>query len=67
MNSNIPILKIHPKDNIAVALENLNKGYQVQLDGTSFKLEEAIPLKHKFACEAFTEKDSIYIDRKSVV
>ena len=46
---------------MAVALDNLGKGYQIQLDGASFKLEEAIPLKHKFACEAFTEQDSIYM------
>lgn len=61
MTTRNPFLKINPKDNVAVALDNLSKGYQIQLDGASFKLEEAIPLKHKFACEAFTEQDSIYM------
>ncbi len=61
MNTRTPILKIHPKDNVAVALDNLNKGYQVHIEGSSFKLVEAIPLKHKFAIKDFKPHDSIYM------
>lgn len=61
MNTRAPILRIHSKDNVAVALDNLNKGHQVQLDGSSFKLAEAIPLKHKFATTDFKPHDFIYM------
>ncbi|MDG1761658.1 MAG: altronate dehydratase family protein [Flavobacteriaceae bacterium] len=61
MNTRAPILKIHPKDNVAVALDNLNKGYQVHLEGSSFQLVEAIPLKHKFSTKDFKPHDSIYM------
>ncbi|MDA9843950.1 altronate dehydratase family protein [Flavobacteriaceae bacterium] len=61
MNTRAPILKIHPKDNVAVALDNLNKGYQVHLEGSSFQLVEAIPLKHKFSTQDFKPHDSIYM------
>lgn len=61
MNTRAPILKIHHKDNVAVALDNLNKGYQVQFEESSFQLVEAIPLKHKFAITDFKPHDSIYM------
>ena len=61
MNTRAPILKIHLKDNVAVALDNLNKGYQVHLEGSSFQLVEAIPLKHKFSTQDFKPHDSIYM------
>ncbi len=42
------ILKVHPKDNVIVALQNLNKGETVSLDGVDYVLQEDIPAKHKF-------------------
>ena len=61
MNLESSILKINPKDNVAVALDNLNKGYEVQLDNISFKLVDEIPLKHKFACIDFKPGDAIHM------
>ena len=61
MNLESSILKINPKDNVAVALDNLNKGYEVQLDNSSFKLVDEIALKHKFACIDFKPGDPIYM------
>jgi altronate hydrolase len=61
MNSNIPILKIHPKDNIAVALEDLSKGFQIDLDGNKYPLVDDISIKHKFACKDFQPQDPIYM------
>ena len=61
MNLESSILKINPKDNVAVALDNLNKGYEVQLDNSSFKLVDEIALKHKFACIDFKPGDAIYM------
>ena len=61
MNLESSILKINPKDNVAVALDNLNKGYEVQLDNSSFKLVDEIALKHKFACIDFKPGDPVYM------
>lgn len=61
MNSKSSILKINPRDNVAVALDNLVKGYEVQLDNNTFKLIDEIGLKHKFACIDFKPKDTIYM------
>ena len=61
MNLESSILKINPKDNVAVALDNLNKGYEVQLDNSSFELVDEIALKHKFACIDFKPGDPVYM------
>ncbi len=61
MNSRAPILKIHPKDNVAVALDNLKKGYTIQLENVSFDLVDPISLKHKFALVEFQPSDPIYM------
>ena len=42
------ILKVHPDDNVIVALRDLKKGEAVQLNGHSYTLAEDIPAKHKF-------------------
>jgi altronate hydrolase len=61
MNSRAPILKIHPKDNVVVALDNLKKGYTIQLENVSFDLVDPILLKHKFALVEFQPSDPIYM------
>jgi altronate hydrolase len=43
------VLKVHPKDNVIVALTNLHAGEKVYLDGTEHILLENIAAKHKFA------------------
>lgn len=42
------VLKIHPADNVLVALTDLKAGEQISYNGTSTTLEENIPAKHKF-------------------
>ncbi len=42
------ILKIHPADNVLVALTDLKAGEKISFNGTSFTLSENIPAKHKF-------------------
>ena len=61
MNLKSSILRINPSDNVAVALDKLNKGYEVQLDNTTFKLVDDIPQKHKIACKDFKPKDGVYM------
>ena len=42
------ILKVHPADNVLVALTDLQAGEEVQYDGGTYKLIDLIPAKHKF-------------------
>ncbi|MGH7237796.1 MAG: UxaA family hydrolase, partial [Candidatus Saccharimonadales bacterium] len=43
------ITKIHPKDNVMVALTDLNAGEEVVYNTKSYHVAEFIPAKHKFA------------------
>src|SRR6187549_903729 len=42
------VLKVHPKDNVIVALTNLKKGETISLEGADYLIKEDIPAKHKF-------------------
>ncbi len=42
------ILKIHPGDNMLVALTDLNEGETVSYNGTVYQLKEKVEAKHKF-------------------
>ncbi|MGV3505447.1 MAG: UxaA family hydrolase [Adhaeribacter sp.] len=46
------ILKVHPQDNVLVALSDLCAGQTVQYQGASFTLPEGVKAKHKFATQA---------------
>lgn len=54
-------LKIHPDDNVAVALTLLNKGEAVNANDFNITLEDNIPAKHKFALQEFNEGDAIFM------
>jgi altronate hydrolase len=41
-------LKVHPEDNVIVALEDLPAGTAIELEDQSLVLQEDVPLKHKF-------------------
>ncbi|MDB5192152.1 MAG: altronate dehydratase [Segetibacter sp.] len=43
-----PFLKIHPKDNVLVALKDLQMGTPILYNGHEFKLKENVAAKHKF-------------------
>lgn len=47
------ILRVHPADDLIVALQDLAVGQTVHLEGQSWTLPEAIPAKHKFAARGF--------------
>ncbi|HMC87667.1 MAG TPA: UxaA family hydrolase, partial [Chitinophagaceae bacterium] len=42
------VLKVHPKDNVLVALQNLTKGQVVSYYGLDYMLNQNIGAKHKF-------------------
>ena len=43
------VLKIHPDDNVLVALKDLGAGETIQWNRGRYLLREDIPAKHKFA------------------
>src|SRR4051812_9738265 len=53
------VTKVHPDDNVLVALSNLSKGEVVAFDGSEFTLTDAIPAKHKFVTEDLNAGDSV--------
>lgn len=42
------VLKVHPKDNVLVALQDLAKGDRILYNGDAYVLQDDIPAKHKF-------------------
>ena len=42
------VLKVHERDNVIVALTDLEKGTEIALDGHQYQLIDRIPAKHKF-------------------
>lgn len=42
------VLKVHPKDNVIVALTNLKKGEIISFNGNEYVLQDDINAKHKF-------------------
>ncbi len=55
------ILRLHPKDNLIVALQNLESTETFNIDGYSVTLNEGITEKHKFALETLNEGDLVYM------
>ncbi|MBX2966369.1 MAG: altronate dehydratase [Cyclobacteriaceae bacterium] len=52
-------LKIHPDDNVLVALSDLKAGENIQYNGSAFTLPQDIPAKHKFALKDLNPQDEI--------
>ena len=53
------ILKVHPGDNVLVALRDLQAGESADYAGKTYTVKEFIPAKHKFAEHDFAEGDKI--------
>lgn len=55
------ILKIHPEDNVLVALTDLRAGDTVNYKGNNILIQQDVPAKHKIAENAFMPNDEIYM------
>ena len=55
------ILKVHPDDNLIVALEQLEPGMHVQMNGKTIEIKDSIKPKHKFAEHDLLVGDSVYM------
>jgi len=53
------ILKVHPDDNVIVALQDLPAGEEMGFEGKKIRLLEDIPAKHKFCETDLKEGESI--------
>lgn len=53
------VLKVHPQDNVIVALKDLAKGQTVSYGGKQFELQDDIPAKHKFFTNDMQPGDEI--------
>jgi altronate hydrolase len=54
-------IRIHPKDNVLVALQNLAQGTEIHFEGQTFKLTEKVDAKHKFSINALQTEDEIFM------
>lgn len=55
------VLKIHPKDNVLVALTNLKKGETIDYAGSQYLLVDDVDAKHKFFIDDMKTGDSIFM------
>jgi len=53
------VLKVHPKDNVLVALADLKKGDVIEYGGASYILQEDVKAKHKFFTTNLKKGDKI--------
>jgi len=53
------VLKVHPKDNVIVALTNLSKGEAISFEGNEYVLQDNITAKHKFFTKDMNEGDEV--------
>jgi len=60
-NNTRSYLRIHPADNVAVALQDLKKDNQIRLENHCFLLSENIKAKHKFALKTLQPGDEVYM------
>jgi len=54
-------LRIHPHDNVLVALQNLELGTIINFEGESFPLVDRVAAKHKFAINELAQGAEIYM------
>ncbi len=55
------VLKIHPKDNVLVALTNLKKGEVIEHNGSRYTLVDDVNAKHKFFIDDMKAGDPVYM------
>jgi altronate hydrolase len=56
---NLKVTKVHPDDNVLVALSNLEEGETVSYNGSTFTLPARVPAKHKFVTTDLNPGDEV--------
>ena len=60
-NNQQKVLRIHPKDNVLVALINLKNGDTIDFENKSYVLSQDIAAKHKFTTKKIEEGNLVYM------
>lgn len=55
------IVRIHPKDNVLVALQDLSKGERIKFGDVVYTLQDDVAAKHKFFMQEMHQGDEIYM------
>jgi altronate hydrolase len=55
------VLKIHPKDNVLVALQDLAKGQEIDFNGSRYTLQTDVSAKHKFTTQSLNPGDPVFM------
>lgn len=55
------VLKIHPGDNVLVALQDLAKGQEIKFNGSNYTLQTDVAAKHKFTTESLNPGDPVFM------
>jgi altronate hydrolase len=58
---NYKITKVHPKDNVLVALQDLAKNETVYYNGNEYTLVDRVPAKHKFVTNDMQPGDELFM------
>jgi altronate hydrolase len=53
------VLKIHPKDNVLVALKDLSQGQEIDFNGSKYLLKTDVAAKHKFTTQDLNPGDDV--------
>lgn len=61
MSQKETFLRIHPHDNVLVALQNLEAGTIINFEGENFPLVDSVAAKHKFAINKLAQDAEIYM------
>jgi altronate hydrolase len=61
MENQKKILQIHPKDNVLVALTDLDKNCKFFFEDESYTIQDQVAAKHKFATENLYKGDGVYM------
>jgi len=61
MSQKETFLRIHPHDNVLVALQNLEQDTVINFEGESFPLVDRVAAKHKFAINELAQGAEIYM------
>uniref|UniRef100_UPI0030EB7607 UxaA family hydrolase n=1 Tax=uncultured Cyclobacterium sp. TaxID=453820 RepID=UPI0030EB7607 len=55
------VLRIHPDDNVLVALTDLKKGEIIQFENNEIKLKNSVSAKHKFTISDLDQGEQVYM------
>ena len=53
------VLKVHPKDNVIVALRDFEQGEKIEFEGSQYVMQERVQAKHKFYTEDLTKGSEV--------